>query len=554
VPRRFLFLSACAALLLSACIADEESRFIEGGEGEAEGDDPCDEEGKGDRRYGIMPGTCPGTSTPCADPQAPTGCNVRPGALTCTSPPGAATVLEVCGGGACPYTTITDAVAAIPADPGTEHWVVVHGGTYTENVTVTQTSGASDPITIAARCVGGSRDSVTVAHATDNPVLKVAATSANVTLEGFRVLASAVAATEGAVTLLGANGAVRDVVVSGADMHAAFYVQGSDCVLEEVDASDCRYGLQAFFADDVDLERGAFCDSLENGIQIDGGSGFRANATLVQDSAVVGVHVDVATDVRFTRLLTRGHTASGGGFGIELWDVNGFDLWHSQVTDNTFGILIDLDARDMELENVLLSRHTNGRAIEVNTGYIGNDQLRIRFSTFADGQYAIRLLAPIDVRLDRNIFYAGSAPGGYGIEITDASASLSAWDGSADPLENLFYGNYGVNQQCIEAVAGQCTNVMAFTSDAFMLGDGYYLEEDRSAAVNAASDNANTVTLGDGTDLDDYTTSLDLGLDAVQADLGFHHPPCFETFGDEGCGDGYCAGGETSGTCARDCP
>jgi hypothetical protein len=546
--RRLLWISA----LLFATCSDSDPGFGEG-EGEAEGEDPCDEDLAALLRFGIDPGMCPGTSTACTDPQAPTGCNVRPGALTCTAPPGSATVINV----PTDQATIAAAVAAIPNPTDDEYWVEVQSGTYTENVTVTQAT-TGGPITVAARCVGGSRDSVTIQASTADPVLKVANTSAGVTIEGFRILASATAAAEGAVTILGADAVVRDVVVDGADLQAGFYVGGNDCEIEEIDAIDCKYGLQTSFANNVDLERGAFCDSLETGIQIEGGSGFRANATLAQDSAVAGVHVDLATDTRFTRLLTRGHTAASG-FGIELWDATGFDLWHSQVSENSFGLYVDLGATDVEVENVLFSRHTDARAVEVAQSYTAADQLRIRSSTFADGLYAIRVLAPIDVRIDRNIFFAGSAPGGYGIDVTSGAATLSAWDGSADPLENLFYGNYGMNQQCQDYGSGECNGIVDFSGDPVMLGDGYYLEDvvtggvPISAAVNASATNANSVTLGDGTKLSDYTTSLDLDLDGNAADLGFHHPPCFETVGDQGCGDGYCAGGETSGSCARDC-
>jgi hypothetical protein len=538
------WLFAWCAVLLGAC-GGSETYPVNGGEGEGEGDDPCANQRVGDRRFGVMPGTCGGTTDACPDAQAPSGCNVRPRS-TCTAPPGGATVLDVCS--TCTYTTISDAVAAIPAVPLSPYWVSVHAGTYTDNVSVTQASTATNTITVAARCTGGSRDAVTVDYSADLPVLQASASSGYVTFEGFVVHASPVSAGFGTVALFGPNGTARDIVVSGADGEAGFYVEGSDSQFSEIDASDCLYGLQELFASGVSVERGAFCGSLDSGMLFDAGSGNHVNATLVQDSANWGIAVGTLSpesDLTIERVWTRGQTAPAGG-GLDIWDMNGLDVRHSQISANTFGVSIDLGATDLEFENVLFDR--NDRAIEVNSSYLGGDQLRVRYSTFADGTYGMRLLAPIDVRLHDNIFYAGSVPGGYGIDIADASVVIGEKD------HNLFYGNYGPGQQCFdEASSGQCPGVIWSSSDPFELGDGYYLEQSRSAAVDAATD-ASGSTFGDGTQINNYTTALDLVLDNGQADLGFHHPPCDEQGADRGCGDGYCAGGETAATCPRDCP
>jgi hypothetical protein len=563
VPKRFLFVVALGGLTSWAgCVADGDPD-IAGGEGEAEGEDPCDEHASG-RRYGIMPGMCPGTSVACSDKQAPTACNVRPGGLTCTSPPAGTTVLEVCPACVAPqYDSISAAVADIPAVPATRYWIQVEAGSYTDNVTVTKDSTSTNTITIAARCSGGTRDAVTVTASTANPVFDVTpAATKSVTLEGFRVVAAANASSLGTVSMRGETGTIQDVVVTGATNQAAFYVSAKDATLKEIDAHSSLYGLKVT-ASDVTLERGAFCGSTAVGILLDGGSGFRGNATLTKDSGESGVRVGENTTVsgaRFTRLLTTGQR-SATGFGVELWDAAGFELWHSQVTNNTFGLSIDLGATDVDVENTLFSRFAGGTAVVVQGGYSGADRARFRFCTFADGDTAMDVNANIDIGLERNIFYAGSAPGGYGLDLTSTGgATLSDWPGGGQPLENLFYGNYGLNQQCADACGDcECGGVVAFSTDPLMIGNGYYLDDvvnmgtPLSGGVDAAGANANTITLTDGTHVSDYTTSLDLDLDGGAADLGFHHPPCFETVGDEGCGDGFCAGTETSGNCARDC-
>jgi len=541
--RSRLFTSLALALAAQGCGTGEDLPFGNGGLSGGGDDDPCDEERSGDRRAGIMPGMCPGTSTACTDPQAPIGCNVRPPASPCTSPPGAATVLEVCP--ACTYTTITAAVAAIANPPTAETWVVVHAGTFTENVTVSQAGTAANPIKIAARCSGGSRDAVTVGFSTDNPVLKTTSTGTYVTFDGFKVNASAVAATEGAVALVGNNGTAKYIVVDGATNQAGFYVEGTDCDFEEIDATDSKYGFQATFGDNLDLLRGAFCASLENGMQLEGGIGHEITATLVQDSAVSGLLFDIEDDVVLKRVVSRGHTQSTGA-GLELWDVTGIDVWHSQFVANDHGLLVDLGAVDMVFENVLFAR--NDRGITVSTGYTGSDLLNIRYSTFADGTYGVFTDADIDLRLRRNIFHAGSVPGGFGVDVDTAGATVG------EELENLFSGYTTAANKCVDGGSGECSGVVWSSAEARMLGNGYYLEQAQSAGVDAASDNANTVTLGDGTDLEDLTTALDLVTDSQEADLGFHHLPCNETLGDEGCGDGNCSGTETSGSCPEDCP
>jgi len=543
VIRHWLHTAGCIAILGigPGCGDDEEFSIL--GEGEAEGEaDPCAEVRAGNRRYAITPGLCPGTSDPCVDPQAPTGCNVRPPNESCTSPPVGAIVLEVCP--ACPYTTISAAVAAIPDPPGAPHFVVVHGGNYIENVVVTQDGSSSDTITVAARCNGLSRESVTINYSTDNPVLTAAFSSDYVNFEGFRIIASPVAAFEGAVALIGNNATARYIVVDGAGSQAAFYVEGSKSVLEEIDSHDSYYGLQVFVGDEMILTRGAFCGSRENGMQLEGGNKHTITASLVKDSALFGIHADLETDLVLNKVLVTGHLAAGGG-GMEIWDVHDLDVLHTRLVDNRFGLVLDLDAEDLQLQNVLFERNETG--ILVNAGYTRNHELRVHNSTLADGLYGMRLLAPIKIKLRRNIFFAGSTPGGYGIEITDGAVDMN------EEIDNLFYGNFGVGQTCIEAVAGQCAGVVWSTSDPHINADGYYLEQDLSAAVDTASDSAASVSLYDGTRLEEYTTALDWVLDTGNADLGFHHQACCETCGDDGCGDGYCAGDETSGTCPQDC-
>ena len=215
---------------------------------------------------------------------------------------------------------------------------------------------------------------------------------------------------------------------------------------------------------------------------------------------------------------------------------------------NTRGVFVDLGAQDLEFENVLFAR--NERGIDVNASYSANKQLRVRFSTFGDGTYGVYVDASIDLRLHRNIFYAGSVPGGFGVNFAMSGGGATV----GEKLENLFSGYTTAANKCVEQSGGQCAGVVWSSAEAQELGDGYYLEQDLSAAVNAAGQDASAITLGDGTILDAYTTALDLVLDKAKADLGFHHPPCNETLDDEGCGDGSCAGGETSGTCPEDCP